>query len=405
MPDREDRTFRRQGMLSIVDPDEGQFVLRATHIPPDATKIRPRPWIYGWHLIRGYVTLLVAPGGTGKTSLILAILIAIATNRPLFGQRIHQQCNTGLLNLEDPQDEIDRRLAALALHYNIRDEDLTGRFFMSPAEAKVLIAAESSDGFDIVHPHERRIIERVRDERIGVLGVDPFAESHQLEENSNPHMIRASAAWRRVAREGDCAVLLAHHIRKGIADSIEAARGAKALTDSARVGLLLSTMTETDAAALGITEEDRQSYIRLDDAKANMAPRAGKASWFHIGTCKLGNGTPEYPNGDSVAVVEPWKPETVWDRLSTLDCNLVLDEIRDGLPNGARYSDRKGDNRWAGQVLIRLYGVTEGQAAEAIKQWLKSGTLIREQYHDAVQRKLRTGLTVVESERPGATHG
>jgi hypothetical protein len=390
-------------MLSIVEAEEAAFVLRPIHIPADPRLIQPRPWIYGWHLIRGHVTLLVAPGGTGKTSLLLAILIAIAVNRPLFGTRIHQQCHTALLNLEDPQDEIDRRLAAISMHYNIRDEDLAGRFFMSPAEIKVLIAAESADGFDVVHPHERRIIERVRDENIGVLGVDPFAESHQLEENSNPHMIRAAAAWRRVAREGNCAVLLAHHVRKGVVDSIEAARGAKALTDSARIGLLLSTMSEADASALGIEPDDRQQYIRLDDAKANMAPRAAKASWFRLATCKLGNGTEAYPNGDSVAVVEPWKPESVWDRLTTADCNLALDRIAEGLPGGARYTDRKGD-RWAGKPFVDLFGLTDGQAADAIKQWIKTGVLIREQYRDPSQRKPKFGLAVVDALRPGTSY-
>jgi hypothetical protein len=117
------------------------------------------------------------------------------------------------------------------------------------------------------------------------LGVDPFAESHELEENSNPYMIRAAAEWRRVARFGNCAVLLAHHVRKGTVDSIEAARGAKALTDSARIGLLLS-------------------YVRLDDAKANLAPRAGAATWYHLNHVKLDNGTPEYPHGDDVVVIE-----------------------------------------------------------------------------------------------------
>src|SRR3954466_4010805 len=206
------------------------FALRTLHIQ-DQKAIPHRQWIYGTQLIRGFVTLLIAPGGTGKSSLILAMLMSICTRRPLLGTRVHQQCNAAMLNLEDPQDEIDRRVTALAMRYGLRNEDIEGRLFASPAERVVNIASIGDDGFSVVHPDEKQIIERVRDENIGVLGVDPFAESHTLEENSNPAMIKAAAAWRRVARAGNCSVILAHHVRKGLVDSIESARGAKALTD------------------------------------------------------------------------------------------------------------------------------------------------------------------------------
>lgn len=392
---------RRQGFLNIVRPDTTQFTLRPIAIPDPAT-IKPRQWIYGRHLIRGFVTLLVAPGGTGKSSLVLGSCIAIAINRQLFGAKIYQQCNTALLNLEDPQEEIDRRLAALGIFYNIDNTQLAGRFFMSPPEQKVLIAAESEDGFEVVHPDEKRIIEVVQDNKIGVLAVDPFAESHELEENSNPHMIRAAAAWRRVAREGNCAVLLAHHVRKGTVDSIEAARGAKALTDSARVGLLLSSMTDQEALSLGVSPEERLAYIRLDDAKANLAPRASRASWFHLNTVHLPNGNTEYPHGDQVVVIETWTPTSVWDRLTTEDCNRALDRIRDGLPNGQRYTDqRKPPERWAGKILKEMFEFTDAQAADVLRQWIAHNTLIRETYHDPVRRKERQSLVVNEGNRPG----
>jgi hypothetical protein len=194
----------------------------------------------------------------------------------------------------------------------------------------------------------------VRANNIGVLAVDPFAESHTLEENSNPQMIQAAAAWRRVASAGNCAVLLAHHVRKGLVESIEASRGAKALTDSARIGLLLSTMTEQEADALGIPPETRLQYVRLDDAKANMSARAPKAAWFHLGHVTLDNadasqGGP-YVKGDQVVVIEAWQPPSAFDDLTDKQCNDVLDRIAAGLPDDALFTDsrRGGSSRWAG---------------------------------------------------------
>lgn len=367
----------------------------------DPGEIPHRQWIYGTQLIRGFVTLLVAPGGTGKSSLLLATCLSIATGRSLLGQRIFQPCNTALLNLEDPQDEIDRRVTALAMHYKISNQELGGRFFVSPPERGVSIAAGGNDGFAIVHPDEKDIIERVRDERIGVLGVDPFSESHTLEENSNPQMIQAAAAWRRVARLGDCAVVLSHHVRKGPVDSIEAARGAKALSDSARIGLLLSSMSEDDASALGIPPEDRLQYVRLDDAKANLAPRAQKATWFHLGSVTLDNADDTYASGDHVAVIEAWEPPNVWDTMPPGDCNTALDRIDAGLPGGVLYThSRRSPERWAGTVIIDVFGHTAGQAAGVIQTWIRSGLLIKDTYQDPFQRHERTCLRVNHAKRP-----
>jgi hypothetical protein len=363
-----------------------------------------RQWIYGHHLIRGFVTLLIAPGGTGKSSLVLGMCMALATNRPLLGSKIFQQCNVALLNLEDPQDEIDRRVTALAMRYGITNQHLDGRLFVSPAGQNVRIAENGPDGFSIVHPDEKQIIEKVRDERIGVLAVDPFAESHTLEENSNPAMIQAAAAWRRVARAGGCSVLLTHHVRKGPVESIEAARGAKALTDSARIGLLLSTMTEAEAEDLGIDPEDRLQYVRLDDAKANMAPRAPKASWFHLNNVTLDNADETYTHGDQVVVIEAWQPPD--DELATApnqDLNKALDAIRDGPEPGVLYTATKrgqSSDRWCGNVLCQMFQTTEKQAAKMIKDWLRSGTLMLTEYRHPKFRKTVPGVTVDDSLRP-----
>jgi len=347
--------------------------------------------------------LLVAPGGTGKSSLILAMALSLAINRKLLSTHIHQQCRVALLNLEDPQHEIDRRLAALASHYNVHNSDIEGRLFISPEDRRVVIAQVGEDGFSVTHPDEEELIASVRANQIDVLCVDPFAESHALEENSNPQMVKAAAAWRRVAQRGNCAVLLAHHVRKGPMDSIESARGAKALTDSARIGLLLSTMSEEDAEALGISQEERLQYVRLDDAKANLAKRAAKASWFRLRDVMLDNAQEPYRTGDEVGVVEAWSPPSVWDHLSVAEANEVLDKIAEGPGNGSLYTDsrRHPATRWAGNVLMQVNGYTPDQAANVLNTWVRNGVLLRVLYTDG-HRNERTGLRVDDTKRPGA---
>lgn len=369
-------------------------------------EIPHRQWILGSYLIRSYVTLLAAPGATGKSSLLLAWCMGIAIGRSLVGGHLYQQCNTAFLNLEDPEDEMDRRVAAIARHYNISDEDIRGRFFMSPADRRVTIAAQSSEGYMIWHPDEDAIIERLKADNIGLLAVDPFAESHTLEENSNPQMIQAAAAWRRVARKCNCALALAHHFRKGPTDGIDSARGAKALTDSARIGLVMSVMNEQEAATLGISAEERFRYVRLDDAKMNLAPRAGRATWMHLNHVELENAGGVYASGDHVVVIEPWRSPGLWDRFTFEQLNAVLDQIASGMPNGVRYSHTKqSGERWAGTILLDQLDVTADQAGEMLRQWMANGVVTKTTYRDPVQRKDRVGLFVDDSKRPGMEPG
>ena len=45
--------------------------------------ILPRQFLYGRHLIRGFVSLTIAPGGVGKTALLVLDAIAMASGREL----------------------------------------------------------------------------------------------------------------------------------------------------------------------------------------------------------------------------------------------------------------------------------------------------------------------------------
>ena len=50
--------------------------LRATRARlPDPSSIPPRPWLYGTYLMRGFVSLLVSPGGVGKSQLGMMLAV------------------------------------------------------------------------------------------------------------------------------------------------------------------------------------------------------------------------------------------------------------------------------------------------------------------------------------------
>lgn len=362
---------------------------------PDATRIPPREWLYGTRLIRRFVTVLVASGGSGKSSHSICVAIELASGVAILGEKIHHQVNSWLLSLEDPLDETDRRIAAVMLRHRIGRDQLADRLYVNCGrEERIVIAKLEADGYTITYPHKAAMIAAIKEHDIGYVNVDPFVRSHELEENRNEHMNAAAAAWAEIADETGAAIELVHHTRKGgvPTEMIEAARGGKALTDAARVGQVMLTMSIEEAAKFGVKETDRWSYVRLADAKVNMAPRGEGAKWMRLEMVDLGNTTPEYPAGDRVAAVALWSPPSVWEGLSMADAVAVLTEIDNGPGEGEFYAAGpkvQHGPRWAGNVLTRRTGMAEERAAPILNEWLHAGALVQTTYHSPSQRRER----------------
>jgi len=374
---------------------------------PDPATIPPREWLYGARLVCRFVSVLVSPGGVGKSAYALAVAVAIATGRPILDETVHRSVPAWVLNLEDPMDELDRRLAAILMLHRLDPAELRDRLFLHSGRQRRVCMAQLEDGAVIRHPDRAPLIEEARARGIGLIVVDPFVKSHGLDENSNPHMDAAATAWAEVAEATGAAVLLVHHVRKaqgtGLGPDIDTARGGRALIDAARSAFLLSPMTAEEADGLSVPGTERWRHVRLDDGKANLAPRAERARWFRLESVALGNASTDYPAGDQVAALLPWTPQSVWARLSDADCNAALDRIATGPGRGTLYAPHRrglGAERWAGRVLIDQFGLTEQQAAEVIDTWLRTGLLFEAEYRDEAQRKTRRGVRVVDAKRP-----
>ena len=64
-------------------PQSNVFITATPFVLRSEKDIPPREWLYGQHLIRGFVSLTIAPGGVGKTALLVLDSIAMASGREL----------------------------------------------------------------------------------------------------------------------------------------------------------------------------------------------------------------------------------------------------------------------------------------------------------------------------------
>ena len=149
--------------------------------------------------------------------------------------------------------------------------------------------SQRSDRHDQVirQPDVDACIAQIREHDIGLFIVDPFVETHEVNENSNEQIKAVASMFREIARAANCAVLLVHHTAKppqgmsdGHAGNMNTARGASALVGVARIVQTLFSMSRADAESLGVGAEDQRLYLRLDDAKANLGLMSGSAAWY-----------------------------------------------------------------------------------------------------------------------------
>jgi hypothetical protein len=144
-----------------------------------------RKWLYGTSYQRKFVSALVAPPGVGKSSLALVEAIAMASGKNLLGFTPRQRCRVWYCNLEDPLEEIIRRVLAICLHYGLEPSDLEGWLFLDGSETKIVVARETRDETTVVQPVVDALIKAIKDGLIDVLVIDPFVRSHKVKENSN----------------------------------------------------------------------------------------------------------------------------------------------------------------------------------------------------------------------------
>jgi hypothetical protein len=266
----------------------------------DFKGLRPRKWFMRDRYISGFLSLLVSPGGVGKSTLTVLDALSLATGKPLSGFGVPRPVPVWMYNTEDPPDELYRRFWAMAIHHKV-DPLSIGNIHISSGDEAPLVLAKTDKG-DVVLNEDafKTIKEYILKHGIKVMIIDPFVQSHALDENNNMQIARVTWALGRIARLTGCSILLVHHTRKpnedGITDMHDA-RGASALVNAVRIAHVITTMTEEEAVRFGLPVERRRWYMRLDSAKANLNPPAEYADWYEKVNVSI-------PNGDDVGVLE-----------------------------------------------------------------------------------------------------
>lgn len=252
--------------------------------PIDFDAVKPVPWIVRGVAARGYTSLLIAPTSTGKSMATLQLALDVAAGREsTLGVAIVEPVKVWLINNEDSAEDLERRRAAAMLQSGISHPDIAGRLFINGAGNGLKIARRNRMGSMVAGDIEG-LVSAVKAEGIGLVIVDPLVETHDGDENNNQEMGAVAGLYRRIAEETGASVFIVHHGGKAFGElkpgDINASRGASSLVSSVRIAMTLRNMSEKEAVEKGVSADERQRYVRLDDAKSNLGLINGKPRWL-----------------------------------------------------------------------------------------------------------------------------
>lgn len=361
-----------------AEETQSERPLATSWVWKDPKSLPHRQWLYGRHYIRKYVSATVAPGGIGKSALEVCETLCLASGQAILGIVPEERVKVWYLNLEDPIEETERRIAAACLHYNLSAADLEGWLMIGGRETEITLASQGREGLLLNEPLIARLCQTIANQKIGAVIVDPFVSSHRVAENDNGAVDAVVKAWARIADKTGCAVELVHHVKKGqagVATAMEDSRGAVSLIGAVRSGRVLNAMTEDEAVKAGV--DDPRPYFRVNNGKANLAPANGGSDWYRFVSVDLGNG-------DNVGVVTAWN----WPAQTLIkvdDVSRVQMAMAHLSPEDGRVDYQSP--RWLGHLVADVLKLDMAKSKQQIRHlldtWEACGYLAKETRKDA----------------------
>lgn len=199
------------------------------------------------------VAILIAPGGVGKTTLVIYEAICVALGIELYGRTIRKPGKVVIVSAEDSREQIIARMARIASAMELLPQQIDA------IKEGVLIEYVGGEDFrlcsvvgDVVitSPQVDRLIEALRPISPSLVVIDPavsFGVGEGRVNDAEQGLIRAA---RRIRDALECCVRLVHHTgkqnsRDGAIDQY-AGRGGSAMADGARMVAVLKRMSAED---------------------------------------------------------------------------------------------------------------------------------------------------------------
>jgi len=350
---------------------ENNTVLLADSMPLGIADIplvpKKRQWLHGTDLVRGAVSLLVSPGGKGKSSWLIALALACASNQKLLGSPIY---GNGLrvlyINTEDSCDEISLRIRAAMMHHNLDDTHLSGLAVIGVDRLRLTLLKMDRNTPTLDPAGFSKFCNLLDSCTPDIVILDPLvALMGGVTLNDNAAAALLMGAMVQIAAKRKLAIMIAHHSSKGRdLSSADAAMGAASLVNLARISLAIEPLNINDAPKIGISALEYKSFFRITGAKQNLSPVNSDDRIFKLTSIEVPNSEPPlYPNGDHVGVVEKFVQNPSAPPFSNAIIHSALSMVNNSpVPFGV---SSNSNNYIIPKLIAAINPLTNGKANDA----------------------------------------
>lgn len=329
------------------------------------------------------VGVFVAPGGTGKTTLILFEAVHIVLGMPLFGHRVINPGPVLILTAEDSREGLVARLRFICSQLRLSDEEI------SKVRQEVIITDVSGKGFKLTTVERDTVVPSRNAERFiraaakmhpALVVIDPAVSFGIGESRVNDAEQGLIDAARRIRNELRCGVVYVHHTGKANARDKTldqySGRGGSAFADGSRMVHILQSVSSQDwLKATGDELQDGEFGFVLARPKISYATPQP-----HLYLKRKGHIFTRYDHSEDKTVALHANAEKVW--------RFLKDEISEG-------------RRHSGRKLEELELMPQKALRGAIAQLMDEGRLERSSMTTTGRGGSHSYLRPIDLEGPG----
>ncbi len=318
--------------------------------------------IIGPFAAAGFVTVIGAPGGTGKSTAMGTTAVGIAAGQHIVGWGVNRKARVAYLQAEDNTDMVRRALRAIAQEHAVFDKDVEERLMVLGADRvrewlgkETQALQERREGGVKINPSFMgKLREMIQLGAFDVVVIDPLAVLYGGAKVTNEAQNLLIRAFGDLAEELMVSIILVVHMRKLDPNKkahVSDLKHGGELSDAARIVSVMNRLTKAEQDEWRDRQEhDPKDVVELKIGKSNIGPdgiRTFMAKKVQQVTCQDGSvedvvvmvpairpfGRQEQADFDLWKVLQPILDERfIGKRKSTHADSLkeVVDEIDDG---------------------------------------------------------------------------
>ena len=226
----------------------------------------------------GEVGLVLGAPDLGKTTITLGLATAVAGGAAEYLGFVPAMTGPVIVaTFEDKPSHVARRIIAGGRSMGASREMIESNLHVLRTEPPSQLFRRAADGLGVeITEMGNALLGKIKLLKPKMLVIEPLVEFHNVSENENGSMHSVMAGLRFFAREGGCAVVVAHHVtRPEEKATVTSSRGAGAIPAAARFALVLNALDKAAAKQLKAAGIDTADLLQVEVGKWNNGAKGG----------------------------------------------------------------------------------------------------------------------------------